>query len=307
MNHPSPLSRREFLTRSAIASAAVAAGATLPGVHAAGAAMPRYPIIAFSKPFQSLNYSDTADVVAEVGFDGIECPVRPKGQVEPERVADDLPRLVEALKKRGKEVTMLTTAITSPAQPHAERVLRTAAQLGIRRYRPGYWKYDLNKPIPPQLAAIQSQVRDLAALNKEVGIQAGYQNHSGRDYFGAPLWDLWTAIRDLDPRHMGVCFDIGHATLEGGYSWPTQSRLLQPHFSTVYVKDFRWEKTDKGWKAVWVPLGEGMVDKSFFNWLNTTSYTGPISQHHEYDHGQGKPMIEKMQKDLKVLKQWLGA
>jgi L-ribulose-5-phosphate 3-epimerase len=117
---------------------------------------------------------------------------------------------------------------------------------------------------------------------------------------------VWTMIKDLDPRHMGVCFDIGHATLEGGTAWPIQSRLLQPHFSVVYVKDFFWDKTDKGWRANWVPLGEGMVDKAFFTWLKTTPYTGPISQHHEYDHGQGKPMIARMQKDLQVLKGWLG-
>ena len=50
-----------------------------------------------------------------------------------------------------------------------------------------------------------------------------------------------------------------------------------------------------------------MVDKAFFKWLKTTSFAGPISQHHEYDHGEGKPMIAKMQKDLKVLREWLAA
>ena len=39
----------------------------------------------------------------------------------------------------------------------------------------------------------------------------------------------------------------------------------------------------------------------------TTTFAGPISQHHEYDHGEGKPMIAKMQKDLEVLRQWLAA
>ena len=28
---------------------------------------------------------------------------------------------------------------------------------------------------------------------------------------GAPLWDIWTMIKDLDPRDLGVCFDIAHA------------------------------------------------------------------------------------------------
>ena len=121
------------------------------------------------------------------------------------------------------------------------------------------------------------------------------------------MWDLWTMIKDLDPRHMGVCFDIGHATIEGGLSHPIEARLMQRHFSAVFVKDFLWERTDNGWRERWVPLGEGMVEKSFFKWLKTTTFAGPISQHHEYDHGEGRPMIAKMQKDLKVLREWLAA
>ena len=41
-----------------------------------------------------------AELVAEVGWDGIECPVRSKGQVEPERVEEDLPKMVEALRMK---------------------------------------------------------------------------------------------------------------------------------------------------------------------------------------------------------------
>jgi L-ribulose-5-phosphate 3-epimerase len=114
-------------------------------------------------------------------------------------------------------------------------------------------------------------------------------------------------IKGLDPRSMGVCFDIGHATIEGGLSHPIEARLLQRHFTAVFVKDFLWERTENVWRERWVPLGDGMVDKSFFKWLKTTAYAGPVSQHHEYDHGEGRPMIAKMQKDLKVLREWLAA
>jgi sugar phosphate isomerase/epimerase len=296
-----PLSRRAFLSTAATAAVL----ATVPSFVRAQSHEKRFKFVGFTKPFQNLNFDDTADVVAEIGWDGIECPVRPKGQIEPERAADELPRLVEALKKRGKELSVMTTGIVSASQPHTEQLLRTASKLGIRRYRLGSGKYNLNRPIADQLKEVGAQLRDLAELNKELGIQAGFQNHSGRDYVGAPVWDIWTMIRDLDPRYMGVCFDIGHATLEGGSSWPIEARLMQHHLSAVYVKDFFWQRTDRGWRSQWVMLGEGMVDKAFFNWLKTTDYAGPISQHHEYDHGQGKPMIAKMQKDLAVLKEWL--
>lgn len=296
------LSRRHFAQLATSASLA----ALVPSLPAAAPAK-RWPIIGFSKPFQSLGPEQTADTVAEIGWDGIECPVRAKGQVLPERVEEDLPKLVEALRKRGKEIGIITTDVLNPSQPLTRKVLQTATKLGIKRYRMSYWKYAKDQPIPPQLDKIRGELRDLAALNKELGLQSGYQNHSGADYVGAPIWDIWSLVRDLDPKHAGICFDIGHATLEGGHSWPTEARLAEPHLTAVFVKDFAWKKGEKGWKAEWCPLGEGMVNKTFFAWLKKTSFNGPLSQHHEYDHGEGKPMIAKMQQDLRVLREWLAA
>jgi hypothetical protein len=82
--------------------------------------------------------------------------------------------------------------------------------------------------------------------------------------------------------------DIGHASVEGGLSWPIEARLMERRLTAVFVKDFLWQRTDRGWREQWVPLGEGMVDRAFFQWLKTTNFSGPISQHHEYDHGAGR-------------------
>lgn len=301
MNSPEP-SRRRFAQLAAAASLAAFA----PHLPAAAPAK-RFPVIGFSKPFQSLGPEETADTVAEIGWDGIECPVRAKGQVLPERVEEDLPKFAESLRRRGKEISIITTDVKNVGQPLTQKVLRTAARLGIKRYRLSFWKYSKDRPIPAQLDEIRAELRDLAALNKELGLQAGFQNHSGADYVGAPVWDIWQLVHDLDPKHMGACFDIGHATLEGGYSWPIDARLMESHLTAVFVKDFSWKKGEKGWKAEWCQLGEGMVNKSFFAWLKKSSFNGPISQHHEYDHGEGKPMIAKMQQDLRVLRGWLTA
>ena len=34
------------------------------------------------------------------------------------------------------------------------------------------------------------QLRDLAALNRELGLTALYQNHGGRSNVGGQIWDL---------------------------------------------------------------------------------------------------------------------
>ncbi len=286
-----------------MAAAALSAGAGLAGAQTP--AKGKYPIIAFSKPFQQLTAQQTADFVAEVGWDGIECPVRPKGQIEPEKATDELPKFAEVMRKQKLDLHILTTAITSMQTPHAETVLRAASKLGIKRIRLGFWKYAKDKNPADQLKEIGAQLKDIADACKALGLQAGFQNHSGRDYVGAPIWDVFSMIKDLDPKHMGMCFDIGHATIEGGLSWPIEAKLMEPFYTAVFVKDFTWKKDAKGAKTEWAPLGEGMVSKTFFDTLKKSSYSGPISQHHEYEMGDQKTMMGHMKKDLQVLKEWL--
>ena len=305
MNSSPALPRRQFLAQTTLAGAALAFSAQCSTADEAPA-VGRFPLIVFNKPFQKLNFEDTADVIAEVGWSGLECPVRAGGQILPENVEDELPRLVEALKKRGLTFEILTSDITA-VNPRAEKVLRTAAKLGIRRFRLGFQYYDLAKPIAPQLAEIKPALRDLAALAKELGLRGGIQNHSGAKYVGAPVWDVWELLHDIDPEHLGICFDIGHATVEGGTAWPLNARLVEPMLTAVYVKDFAWAKGDKGFAPKWGPLGEGMVRREFFDWLKTTAYRGPISQHVEYQEGAGPAQIAAMKKDFATLKSWLGA
>ena len=304
MNPSSQITRRDFVTKTALASALTAIAPSL--ARAESSASPRFKIIAFSKPFAQLGPDETADLVADVGWDGIECPVRAKaGQIAPERVEEDLPKMVEALKKRGKEVTIVTTEITK-LDPLAEKVLRTTAKLGIKKYRFGFVKYTADKPVPETVREVGAALKDLAAFNRELGLQGGWQNHSGADMVGAPLWDIWTMIKDLDPRDIGVCFDIGHATIEGGLSWPVQARLMEPFYAAVFLKDFRWEKTAKGWEPVWCNFGEGAVHQSFLTKLKASSYNGPLCQHHEYKTlGTGQEMIANFKKDLAKLREWL--
>ena len=71
-----------------------------------------FKISIFSKHLQWLNYAEMAQVAAQIGFDGIDITVRPSGHVLPERVAEDLPKAVNAIRQAGMNVYMITTAIT---------------------------------------------------------------------------------------------------------------------------------------------------------------------------------------------------
>lgn len=297
-------SRREFIARGALAAGAAGlcvSGA--PGVEPAIAS--RSPLIGFSKPFQKYTPAQTAELVATVGWDGIEIPARAKGQIEPEHAPDELPKFAEALRRLNRDIYLVATDITSLKTPHAESVLRTMARLGIHRLRLGFFRYPPEQPPAERLKEIAPALKDIAAACKDLGLQAGFQNHSGAGYVGAPVWDVYSMIQSLDPRHIGFCFDIGHATIEGGLSWPVEARLAEPFYTAVFVKDFFWKKEAKGWKDTWCPLGEGMVNRAFFARLKKTAYRGPICQHHEYEVGEGQRLTANLQQDLKVLKEWL--
>ena len=262
-------------------------------------------ICVFTKPFNSLSFDELADRIAELGFDGIEAPIRKGGHVEPENVADELPKLVEALNKRDLKITILTSDINDPDDPATAKVLKTAAGLGIKRYRMKYLKYDLSKSVIDQLNQWRTRFHDLANMNREIGIRAVYQNHAGGNTFGAPLWDLNYVLEGIDVNDIGVAYDIRHAAVEGGKSWPITFHMIWPKIDTVYVKDFVWD----GKKVKNVPLGSGLVDRKFFSMLNKTNFEGPISLHEEYlDHKKPELVADHLaaiKNDLSKLKTWL--
>ncbi len=297
-------SRRDFLWRMAGAGSGLALLGQ-DGLLAQSAAPARFKIAVFSKIFQDLNFAESADLVARLGWDGIECPVRRGGHVLPERVEDDLPRFVEALRQRNLEIVSLATDIADASDPLTEKVLRTAARLGIKLYRLTFFHYDLGKPLPPQLAKIHAGFKDLLALNKELGLCAAFENHSGRNSVGAPVWDIYELIKDFDPRQYGVCFDIGHATIEGGLDWRIQFKLIESHLSAVYVKDFLWKQQGTRWTAEWVPLGQGMIHPAFLGLLKQSPFRGPIVQHIEYEVGRGEERFRALKHDRDVLRRWL--
>lgn len=304
------ISRRTFLAWSAAIGASLPLGQFAP--LTAAPVTPRakaQPTVVFTKPLQWLDYDGVAETAAEAGFNGLDIPVRPGGHVLAERVADDLPRAVEAARKAGLVVPMITTAVAGADQPHTEAILKTASQLGIGYYRLGWLNYRNDWDPAKSVEQYRSVFRDLAQLNGHYRIHGAYQNHAGTRV-GAPLWDLWLLVRDLDPRWIGVQYDIRHATVEGGQSWPLGLRLLTSHIRTTDIKDFVWDKGANGkWLPRTVPLGEGMVDfPAYFKLVRELGIGGPTSVHFEYPPLEGKSdlpaparrrqAVELMRKDL---------
>lgn len=308
MNACLKLTRRDFLTRAAVLSSAAAG---LPSQVFAAPESKLPPIVVFSKVYQELklSFDDAAALTAQAGLDGVDPPVRPAGEVLPERVAEDLPRYHALLQKRGLSMPLITTAITSTATPHAEEILKTAKRLGVQHYRLGSPNHEKGLAVGDQIKSFRAQLKDVAALNKQLGIGALFQNHSpaGRAYLGGDLNEMREVVEGFDPEEIGVAFDIGHALIVHGDDWRKHFEALKPHIRIIYVKDARRE-------GRWVRFGEGDVGKTdYFKLLRQMGYHAPVSLHIEYDWvKKGEPktratLLEVLRHSATTLRGWLQA
>ena len=185
---------------------------------------------------------------------------------------------------------MITTDITSVRDKHAETLLRTAAKLGVRYYRLGNWNYDAKLGVLGTFEKIKPALNELAALNSSLGLHGAIQNHSGTR-IGSAVWDLHHLLRDIDPRWLGVQYDIRHATNEGGMSWPVALKLIAPWVRCTDIKDFKWQQSPGKATVDNVPLGEGIVPfDAYFKLVKELNVTGPMSVHLEYPPFERAPV-----------------
>ena len=302
------LTRRQLLGSAIAAAASPALARAMPSPPTARAPLEKQSIAIFSKHLQWLDYADAAKAAAEAGFDALDIPVRPRGHVLPERVTDDLPRAVEAARKVGLDVTMITTAITGVEDPHAETVLKTAAGLGIGHYRMGYIGFD--EGVRHALDATVPRWRKLAALNESLGIRAGYQNHSGTN-LGAAVWDLLLVLEEVGSPWIGCQYDIRHAVVEGAFSWVRSLEVIAPFIHTLVAKDFAWGPRDDGLQVLNVPFGEGLVPVAdYVKELRRLGVSAPFSIHFEYpqpETGRRDWVVEQYGRDRAALRAALSA
>ena len=131
------VTRRRFI-ETVGAAGALAAVSPLARVAGAGAGF-RGQVCFFSKHLPAMDGQRLGKTMKVLGFDGVDLTVRPGGHIDPKRVAQDLPPFVEAVRKEGVALPMITTELLSDADPAARPTFETAASLRIalKTIRPG--------------------------------------------------------------------------------------------------------------------------------------------------------------------------
>jgi len=241
----------------------------------------------FSKHLADIAPLEVGKAAKSLGFEGVDLTVRPKGHVPPETVSRNLAPVVDAIRNAGLEVPMITTDLTSTADPAARTTLEAMKRLKIPLWKVGYWRGQTLEQVRPK-------AQGLFGLSKEFGLIAGLHNHSG-DYFGSVPYEYEQLLAGVPPEVAGYYFDPAHAFIEGGlHGWRVFTRLATARLRMVALKDFVWEKKNGKWDVAWCPLGQGMVNwTAIFKSFKDAGFTGPISLHVEYVTGDEKPALAK--------------
>lgn len=252
-----------------------------------GGSRPRLALV--SRHIQWTSADHGLEIAKQAGFPGIIWTVRRGAHIEVSNVTSELPRVVRKTREAGLETPMVITNVGDVDAEGAEPIFATMQRLGIRLYRAGAPRYRYDAPIQPQFDDFRRKLAALAKLNAKYDVAAAFHTHAYADTIGGGAWDLWMLLNDLDPRYIGLNYDIGHVMAKGGAGWRESIRAVGPYLHSVSIKDFLWEKLPAvpdgqwPWRTRLVAPGTGMVNfLDFFRYLQSVDFQGPLENYFEY-------------------------
>lgn len=249
----------------------------------------------FTKVLQWVPLEDLPKVVQDMGFTGIDIAVRSNGHFQVKELREKLPPLVSQCASLGMKTPILTTELIGDKAQEMEEFVKIISGEGVVDYRLGWIKYK-SKQVMNELKEYNEQLKNLADLHQKYHVQGHYQNHAGNGV-GGSVWELLYLLEGIDPKHIGIQYDLRHATVEGYKSWEAGYEVIKDRITTLDIKDFKW-KVDAGKDVpVTVPLGKGNVDlKKLSQTPEFLSAGIPNILHVEYDlggaeHGNKNPTM----------------
>lgn len=245
-------------------------------------------LILFSKMLKDRSIDALADLATSLGIDGYDLAVRPGHPVNPDNVAEALPRAAATLRARGFDIPMITanTDLVDATAVGVDTLLAAMAAAEVPRVKLGYYKIDLSADYWAAVDACREKLASWGEKARSHGVQVLYHTHSNR-CMGLNAGMLAHLLRGLDPRGVGAYLDTGHLTGEGE-EFAVALAMQKEHLSAVSLKDFLLQRevhNGHGRKARnVVEAGQGMTDfTAAFECLHGIGYTGPASIHCEFE------------------------
>ena len=231
----------------------------------------------FTKPWKDKTLPELAKFVADLGFDGVEFPVRPGFQVEPDNITKGLPEAAKIFKDHGLRIGTL-------AGPTDVVTIAASADAGIPIIRVCE-RIDLEIGYMATEKKLKEKYDALIPTLDEYGVAIGVQNHADMNVNNA--MGIRHLIEGYDPKHVCAVLDQAHNGLNGE---PPEIAIdiVWSHLRVANLKSAYWERSNQtdeeaNWKKVWTTGKHGLA-----YWTRTVrelrnrNYAGDICLTAEY-------------------------
>ncbi len=208
----------------------------------------------FTKPWPAMPIPELAEFIAGMGFDGVELPVRPGFQVEPQDVAQGLPRAARQMAEAG-------VRIYSIAGPADEATIAACGEAGIPIIR-------IMAPVPAGMNYLEAEAQfrrkheALVPQLERYAVTIGVQNHCGRFVSGAA--GLTRLLAGFNPQHVAAVWDPAHEAVGGGLPEHALD-MVWSHLCMVNLKNVFWRRTNgpeaehATWEYYWTSGRHGLA------------------------------------------------
>ncbi len=234
--------------------------------------------VVFSKPWKDKPLAELGKFIKGLGFDGIELPIRPDFQVEPDSIAKGLPEAVKILGDCGVK-------IASIAGPTDEKTFAACAAAGVPIVRTMVL-VDHGQSYMKRMEETFAEFDALVPLLEKHGVTLGVQNHCDREI--SSVMGIRHIVERYDPKVIAAILDWAHCGLAGEQA-DLAIDILWSHLCMVNFKNAYWKRVSgpeaevARFEYYWTSGRCGMADwGAMVDELKKRDYEGTICLTAEY-------------------------
>ncbi len=211
---------------------------------------------------------ETAELVAEIGYEGIEWTVdyanavwdgTSKWHISTDNLEESARAAREAAQSHGLTIVGLGTGGDCFETETIRRNMEAAKLVGAPAIRVMAPRYDGSVQFDELFERARAAYQTVEQMARDSGVRALVELHHGLICPSAS--GARRLLEGRDPQWLGAMLDPGNMIHEGRENWKMAVEILGPYLKHVHVKDARWVRSPEGeWTAEWASLAEGMVD-----------------------------------------------
>jgi sugar phosphate isomerase/epimerase len=252
-----------------------------------------YKYSVFTKPWKIQLPEELASLVSDMGFDGVEFPLRGGYQVQPSDAVLSLPALADVFAAHGLKIYSVASGLD-------EHIFEACAISGVPMIRimAGYGAEGYLEGERRTKAILDG----VTPLCEKYSVKVGVQHHCGKMVNNS--MELRHLLEGLDKRYIGAVWDAAHSALAGEN--PEQGlEILREYLFMVNFKAAYYRRTDDSVRPYFTAGRENPFPwADAVNYLKNTGYDGVICMPAEYTDESG--IKEKVTEDLIYLKNLFG-